>query len=697
MVAVSASRLGLILSLYLSSTLISTTTAQISTTGPKPPATGTPTATGPAPTGTSTPQPTGPVVDAPAAFAGIASTSNKKTIYYQGGQLNQAGAAAFSSDLYALDMTRSWPKSTPAWTNLSKSNTTMGPQVSGHSAALSADGSTLLVTAPWGDGTKPFLYSYSISSGMWSSSNAPAAQAASWTGRKNADLITDPASGTTYFLGGSLADGSSTNEIDAYKDGQWTASLSLTPTPGVTSLNQFSSGTSILYNSKIFILGGFSSTVGNRGYQSFQSLPYIDISNPAAPTHGIQLTLGKYPQPRQDHCTVLTDSKKVLMYGGYDANAKTSLADLWSLDMITMTWTQIISTNPTSTRHAHTCNIAGANMIVYGGMSITPTGGQQAYVKDLQVYDVMLSKWMTEYAPKADGTAISDPLDNGNNGASSGLSTGALIGIVIGAIVVLGLIIGLFLYRRRQKQIEIKEAEMEKEAYLASLRPEGGDTAGRDSKVSPRLSPNAARAALSTPGMVHNGAFAGMDELLLNNAAGSPGMGGQAQGNVQYLMQHLPDGTIAVQPVYLDHTGGSIQMQSPSPNMQALAVNSPSPLDQGYISPPGATSGASAGYFSPPPPAHGSSAASGGFASPATSPYVLPPGGATPMVTFPAPTASGSGANASQDPFASPMMGNAPMPPGYANNNHSNIGVSGLGSPQQMHPEHNHNQQHFQH
>ena len=328
-------------------------------------------------------------------------------------------------------------------------------------------------------------------------------------------------------------------------------------------------------------------------------------------------------------------------------------------------------------------------------MSITPTGGQQAYVTDIQIYDVMLSKWMNEYAPKADGTAISEPL-GGNNGASSGLSTGALIGIVIGAIVVLGLAIGLFLYRRRQKQIEIKEAEMEKEAYLASLRPEGGDTAGRDSKVSPRVSPNAARAALSTPGMVHSNAYAGMDELLLNNAAGSPGMGGQAQGNVQYLMQHLPDGTIAVQPVYLDHTGGAIQMQSSSPNMQALSMNSPSALNQGYISPPGATSGPSAGYFSPPPPAHGSSATSGGISSPVTSPYVLPPtsGGATPMVSYPAPTASGSRANASQDPFASPLLGNAPMPPGYANNNHSNVGVSGLGSPQQMHPEHN---QHFHH
>lgn len=174
MVAVSTGRLGLILSLYLSSTLISTTTAQTPSTGTKPPATGLPTTTPATPTGTTTP---GPVIDAPAAFSGVASASNKKMIYYQGGQLNQAGAAAFSSDLYGLDLTKSWPKSTPAWVNLSKVNTinTTGPQVSGHSAAMSADGTTLLVTAPWGDGTKPFLYSYLISAGMWSSSNAPAA------------------------------------------------------------------------------------------------------------------------------------------------------------------------------------------------------------------------------------------------------------------------------------------------------------------------------------------------------------------------------------------------------------------------------------------------------------------------------------------------------------------------------------------
>ncbi|KAG0276508.1 hypothetical protein BGZ95_007455 [Linnemannia exigua] len=679
MVAVSSSRLGLILSLTTLFTL-STTNAQ----APKPTTTG----AAPAPTGTPVVPPTtpGPTIDAPSAFFGLASASNKKMIYYQGGQLNQAGSAAFSADFFSLDLTKSWPKSNPAWVNLSKpaSGTITGPQVGGHSAAMSADGGSVLVTAPVGDGTKPFLYRYDIAAGSWSTVNAPSAQATSWANRKNADLLTDTATGTSWLLGGSSPDGTSTNEVDTYKDGQWSPLIAVTAVGGTTPLNQFSAGTAELYNSKIFIFGGFSSSVGTRGYQSFQSIPFIDIST-SPPTHGVQLALGKVPSSRQDHCTVLTDSKKVLLFGGYDANTRTSLSDMWSLDMITMTWTPILVTNPIDARHSHSCSIAGANMVVFGGMSITPTS-QKAYVKDVQVYDVMLSKWMGEYAPKADGTAISDPL-NGSGAGDSGLTTGALIGIIIGAIVVLGLIVGFFLYRRRQKQIEIREAKMEQEAYLASLRPEG-DLAGRDSKISPRLSPNAARAALGqTPGMVHAGAYAGMDELLLNNAAGSPGMGGQGQGNVQYLMQHLPDGTIAVQPVYLDHTGGAMQMQSPSPNMQALALNSSTPLDQGYISPP-TTSGPS-GYFSPPP------TASANVTSPISAQYVLPPttGGATPMVTYPQVAAMPP--SHSQDPFASPLLGNAPMPPGY-NPSSPGLGASGLGSPQQMHPEHVGHHQHQQ-
>ncbi|KAF9921352.1 hypothetical protein FBU30_008637 [Linnemannia zychae] len=658
MVAVSSGRWGLVLSLCLSASLFSSSTAQV--TGPVKP-TGTATG-GPAPTGTSTPQPPVPAIDAPNAYTGIASTSTKNFIYYQGGQLNQPGNITYTAELYALDVTKPWQKSNPAWINLTKPTSGAAPQVGGHSAAMSPDGGSILVTAPWGDATKPFLYIYNIASTSWSTVNAPGANAASWTNRKNADLVTDPASGTTYLLGGSSAvDSTSTNEIDSYKNGDWTPQLTVNAaTAGAADLNWFNSGTSVLFNSKIYIFGGFSSSVGKRGYQSFQSLPYIDIStNP--PTHGVQFALGNFPGPRQDHCTVLTDSKKVLLFGGYDANTKLSLADLWSLDMITMTWTQILATNPTKARHGHTCSIIGANMIVFGGLGIF-ADKTQAYQKDVQIYDVMLSKWMTEYAPKADNTAISDPPSGSNNSSSSGLSTGALVGIVIGAVVVVGLAIGGFLYRRRQKQIEIKEAEMEKEAYLASLRPEGEDSAGKDSKLTPRHSPNTARAlGMSTPGMSHNGAYAGMDEILLNNAAGSPGMGGQGQSNVQYLMQHLPDGTIAVQPVYLDHSGSASQMQSPSPSAQAMTL-SPSPLDHGYISPP--ATAVTGGYFPPP--------GSSNVASPVTSPYVLPP------------TAAGR-SNQGQDPFASPTLANAPIPPGYSN---PSGGVSGLSSPQQMHSQH---------
>ncbi|KAG0370660.1 hypothetical protein BGZ54_004976 [Gamsiella multidivaricata] len=533
---------------------------------------------------------------------------------------------------------------------------------------MSKDGTTLLVTAPSGNNS-PFLYEYNIAAKTWSTVNAPAAQAAAWANRTEASFLTDPNTGASYLLGGAFPDGTSTNEIDKFQDGTWTASLAPTPGAGTsssTSFNNFNSGTAHLYGNKIFIFGGFSSTAGRRGYQSFQSLPWIDIST-TPPTYGTQLTLGNVPQARQDHCSVLTTSQKVIIFGGYDANAKSTFADVWSLDMVTLTWSQTVTTNPTRPRYGHNCDIAGANMVVYGGMFEQQWNGP-ANSKDIQVYDVMLSTWMSSYAPKPDTTTISQPLPG--TGSASGLGTGPIIGIVAGVLVIVGCIVGFFLYKRRQKQIEIREAEMEKEAYLASLRPEGGDQFGGGKSGHSQQSPNAARAAgasvISTPGMSHAGAYNGMDELLLSGAAASPGMGGQAQGNVQYLMQHLPDGTIAVQPVYLDHQ--PLPMQS-SPNM--VGTSADTNAAGGFVSPlmTGGTSGT--GYFAPPPSGPGVASPTGG-ATTATSPYVLPPSMQQKSpVAYPQPT---------HDPFASPALPNAPLPPGY----NPSVSASGLGSPQQM-------------
>ncbi|KAF9200717.1 hypothetical protein BGZ49_009034 [Haplosporangium sp. Z 27] len=607
---------GLVLSLSLSSSIFISSCAQAatSTTAPKP--TGTATATG---TATPTPTTAVPSVSAPSAFIGLASASNNNNIFYQGGQLN-SGTVQYTNELFSLDTTKSWPITNPAWTNL----TSAGAPVTGsHSATMSSDGTTLLVTAPFTSGVT-YLYQYNINTATWSGVNTPSAQTTTWVNRTGTDFVTDPNTGASWLLGGTFPNGASTNEVDKFQNGAWNAAVALTASAGTSTLNNFNSGTAHIFNNKIYIFGGFMSTTGQRSYQSFQSLPVIDVNTL---TTGTQLTLGAVPPPRQNHCSVLTVSHKVIIYGGYDANTNLSLNDIWSLDLITMTWTQIVQTpsNPSSPRHGHSCNIAGANMVVFGGVaSIAGQTTLIGYVKDTQVYDVMLSQWMSSYAPKQDTTPVSVAPGSSGSGSSSGLSTGAIIGIVVGVIVVVGGGLGLFVYKRRQKHIEIREAELEKEAYLASLRPEGGDQFNK-SLHSP---------VVSTPGMTHSGGgYNGMDELLLSNASGSPGGG---QGNVQYLMQHLPDGTIAVQPVYLDHQG----IQQHSPNMG-------SGDDGGYISPMlSATQGGSGGYYAPP---SGQSQ--------------------TPHVTYPQPT---------HDPFASPVMPNVPLPPGYL------PGSSNVGSPQQL-------------
>ncbi|KAF9190582.1 hypothetical protein BGZ51_008433 [Haplosporangium sp. Z 767] len=649
--------LGLVLSLSLSSNIFLSTHAQgttntIGAAAPKPTATATGTA---APAPSTAPAP----IDAPTSFKHHTSAANKNYIYIHGGQINSA-TLQYSNELYALDLTKSWPISAPAWKNMTvpTGGTLMPPKVGGHSATMSKDGTKLWLTAPTGNGADPFLYEYNTEAGTWSTFNAPAAQAAVWTNRKAAAFVTDPSTGTAWFFGGSFADGSSTNEIDRFRNGDWTAALTATVAEGTAAsavLNNFSSGTAHIYNSRIYIFGGFSSTAGQRGYQSFQSLPFIDVSKGDAPTFGTQLTLGPIPSPRQNHCSVLTESAKVIIFGGYDQNSKSTLQDVWSLDLVTMTWVQILTTNGARPRHNHVCNIAGANMVVFGGLSTTGNT-QVGYGKDVQVYDVMQSSWMNSYAPKQDTTKKSDPISGGYG--SSGLGIGPIIGIVAGALVVVSLIVGFVIYKRRQKRIEIREAELEKEAYLASLRPEGreGSRNGRSPGHSPSSKSRMA-ASISTPGVSHSAAYNGMDELLLQNAAASPGMGGQAQGNVQYLMQHLPDGTIAVQPVYLDRQAIPVQT---SPNMAAQAESPNLGGSGGYVSPP-MTNNSAGGYFAPPP---------GSVASPAVTSAVT-----SPYLTYPQPT---------HDPFASPALHNAPLPPGYQN---ASPPISGMGSPQRGHPE----------
>ncbi|KAF9127976.1 hypothetical protein BGW39_005452 [Mortierella sp. 14UC] len=662
---------GLVLSLALSISSLSTTTsaAPPPASAPSPPK-GAATTT----TGTAAPAPTAaPSFNMPSAFLGVASATGDGQVFFHGGQLNQV-QVRYSNELYSLDVTKPWPISNPAWTNLTTTTPNGGPAAGGHSATMSADLKSLYLTAPSNNTANPFWYKYDIQAKTWTAETAPAA--------REAQLVTDPTTKAIWYIGGTLSNLGDTNEIDKFLNEAWSANVPTVKKEGdsasgtTATMGSYSSGTSHLIDNKIYIFGGFASSASSpRTYQTFQSLPWLDIST-SPPTIGSQ----------------------VILYGGYDANTGTTFNDVWSLDLVTLTWQRIVTVNPTGPRYGHTCNIVGANMVVFGGRATT--GDKQiGYGRDVQVYDVMQSMWMSSYAPKQDTTPVSEPLPGGVNGPGgnhSGLSTPAMIGIIVGSIVLLACGGGVFIYRRRQRKIEIREAEMEKEAYLASLGTDGEDKHGkrRHKNKNPygaASSPYSASTrhlnqrgvsmdVMDTPATTHYEPI-GLD---------TPVQGGG--GNVQYLMQQLPDGTIAVQPVYLDHQamspyGGTQQLQQ-SPNIMYSensslggVVNSPSPtLRSGPVA-AGTGTGTgtgNGGYFAPPPTALNSTNPAGispygGTQSVPTTPkagYVLPP---TSSVPYPRPIHDASGT-------PSPMLPQAPLPPNYKSGS-SSSSSSGARSP----------------
>ncbi|KAG0003308.1 hypothetical protein BGZ65_001830 [Modicella reniformis] len=540
---------GLVLSLALSS-IINTAHAQTwpsNTTNPSITAPGPtviteptpPTATPPSPS--SAPPPSPVLNQAPNAFLGVASATGDGVIFYQGGQLNTA-TLQYSNELISLDITQSWPISSPAWTNLTSLTGNGGPKVSDHSATMSKDLSTLYLTAPTGNPESPFLYRYNVKTRTWTSENAPAAQATSWSTRRDAILLTDPSTSAIWYLGGAVGSGVETNEIDKYQNGGWNANIPTAtaddPRTNVV-LNRFGSGTAHVIEARIYLFGGFVSGNSPRSYRNFQSIPWIDIST-ATPTIGTMVTGGNTPQPRQDHCSVLTASMKIIIFGGYDVNTKQTFSDIWSLDLITGTWQQITPVKPTQPRYGHNCNIVGANMIVYGGRASAGSSGKGeiGYSKDIQVYDrIEIREAELEKAAYLASLGSDGERDNGDNVHGSPSSKRS---------------------QQRQQSRDRFKSHRNNPYGASATSPHSGSTR--------RLNEGTSTAA-NTPGMSHYGLSGvesthniGREEPDQNLNYTAP----PEQPGVQYLMQQLPDGTIAVQPVYLDHQ--PIPLQN-SPNM----------------------------------------------------------------------------------------------------------------------------------
>ncbi|KAK3837410.1 MAG: hypothetical protein J3R72DRAFT_196098 [Linnemannia gamsii] len=162
---------GLVLSLALSTSFLPTTMSAPppATSAVPPPPKGNTTATTPI-----SPAPTpAPSLNMPSTFLGVASATGDGQIFFHGGQFNQEHVR-YSNELYSLDVTKSWPISNPAWTNLTTITPNGGPTVGGHSATMSTDLKNLYLTAPGGDPAGPFWYKYDTQAKTWAAETAPA-------------------------------------------------------------------------------------------------------------------------------------------------------------------------------------------------------------------------------------------------------------------------------------------------------------------------------------------------------------------------------------------------------------------------------------------------------------------------------------------------------------------------------------------
>lgn len=120
-------------------------------------------------------------------------------------------------------------------------------------------------------------------------------QAPIWATRREAQLVTDPATSAIWYIGGAT-NGGDTNEVDKFLSDAWNTNVptvkkdagsSGTGSPAI--MGSYSAGTSHLIDGKIYIFGGFASAASSpRTYQTFQNLPWLDIST-TPPTIGTQV------------------------------------------------------------------------------------------------------------------------------------------------------------------------------------------------------------------------------------------------------------------------------------------------------------------------------------------------------------------------------------------------------------------------
>ncbi|KAH7044271.1 hypothetical protein BKA57DRAFT_507634 [Linnemannia elongata] len=335
-----------------------------------------------------------------------------------------------SNQFVSLDLSTSWPTSSPAWTLLKDgqltSHHTLAPISAGSNGG--AKGSIISMGGmPSRSGPPTFLTMYDVNSASWV--NAPNSIRPPYPALEGHAAVSDPNTGLIYMIGGFNGTTSNFlyNSLSVY-DPKSTKFVSQQPGTAANSLTDVGAVWSTARNS-ILAFGGsrappaLTNAVGN-------DIQEYDVT---AKVWKTMSTSGDVPPARLDHCMAASDDgSKIVLYGG-TLDGESYYNTIYILDVKSGKWKQGTSSPTARTRMA--CSFHSYQFIAWGGSSGGPRTTMLNNVP--AVYDLNSDKWVDSYDV---------------NNTEKKTNIGAIVGGLAAVAVVGGAIAFLMVRKRKQRR-----------------------------------------------------------------------------------------------------------------------------------------------------------------------------------------------------------------------------------------------------
>ncbi|KAG0233939.1 hypothetical protein BGW42_007014 [Actinomortierella wolfii] len=363
-----------------------------------------------------------------------------------------------NQQFWALDLSSSWPTTSPAWKQLPN-----GPYNGYHTAIAPRDNKTF-ITFGRDTGAVPSMIPqwwvniFDFTTNTWSGVNPASVQDRS---RRDFAAVYNPNQNVAYVVGGDagVMGDQQSDMFDVYDVAK--KEVTETPIPANGPRGPYTYGAAWLQNHNSMLLVG-GQTAPN-GYPS-TAFRY----DAGKGTWSNQPTTGGFAFNRISPCVASSpDGTKFVAYGGYINGSPGGVADpaVYVLDTTTWVWTKYPQFG--RGRGNAACALIDNMFIIWGGYftlehnkpEATPTDNEALIIMDIRNGEWLATytppEWLKSYNPGGQSPPPTTPSTPPPDGGGK-LSTGAIIGIACGAAALLAALLLLLVFLRRRAKDKTK-------------------------------------------------------------------------------------------------------------------------------------------------------------------------------------------------------------------------------------------------